>query len=374
MKKIFTLLLVASASLFTTVGVQAQIYYDFTTATPTSNGSSNITAGPITQGNNNGTTPLLTTTSASAGYPGASGGNNAGAAANTGGFNPVTSTYFEVTLTPTAGNSVVLTGISFGSRSTSTGPQAANVRTSVDGYATDQATFVLQANSIWTFYSSSLAVTGVTGSPVTLRIYGYNGAGSPGPGTANWRIDDLTINPTALPLKLTSFNASIVNNAAALGWTSESESNVKGFSIEKSLNGTNFSEIGFVGATNRSSQSNYTFTDNNLKAGVSYYRLKMQDLDGASKMSQVVVINNKSSIKAEVFPNPAFSNLTVSHNKAFKGALINILSIEGKLVKSYPVAEGAVQTGLSVNELVKGNYLLIFKNNGKTSSTQFSKQ
>ena len=95
---------------------------DFSTATPLSGLPADITGATVTQGNNNGTTTLITATSVSSGYPGASGGNNAGAAANVGAFSATGSAYFTFTLTPQAGEVVTTSAISFGSRSTTTGP------------------------------------------------------------------------------------------------------------------------------------------------------------------------------------------------------------------------------------------------------------
>jgi hypothetical protein len=118
---------------------RAQIIWDFSTATPLSGIPAGVSVSAVSQGNNNGTTTLLTTTSASSGYTGATGGNNAGAAANVGAFSPDTSTYFEWTLTPAAGVSITVSQINFGSRSTGTGPQAYDIRTSLDNFATAAA-------------------------------------------------------------------------------------------------------------------------------------------------------------------------------------------------------------------------------------------
>src|ERR1700733_562684 len=106
---------------------RAQVYWDFSTATPLSGIPAGVTVSPVAQGNNNGTTVLLSTTSASSGYAGASGGNNAGAAANVGAFRPDTTTYFEWTLTPAASVAITVSQINFGSRSTGRGPLAYDI-------------------------------------------------------------------------------------------------------------------------------------------------------------------------------------------------------------------------------------------------------
>jgi DNA/RNA endonuclease G (NUC1) len=171
------------------------VYWSFDTATP-GNFPAGVTSSALTQNNNNGTTPLLTSVSISSGYAGASGGNNAGAAARVGPLNTAASgsAYFEFTLTPAAGQPLTVTGLSFGSRSTSTGPQAYDIFSSVDNFTTRVATGALVNNSTWTLQAPVMTtVTGAAGSAVTFRIYGYGGSGSAATSTANWRIDDLKI-------------------------------------------------------------------------------------------------------------------------------------------------------------------------------------
>lgn len=160
----------------------------------------NVTGGALSQGNNNGTTDLINTTSNSTGsngtYTGASGANNAGAAAKLGALVTTAggSTYFTFTLAPSAGTKLSLHALAFGNRSTGTGPQAYAIYTSVDGFAAPLATSTFANDSKWLWNSpTTTMVSAATGAPLAVRIYGYNGAGSPAAGTANWRIDDLTV-------------------------------------------------------------------------------------------------------------------------------------------------------------------------------------
>jgi len=191
------------ATLAVSSGAPAVIYWDFVTATPTSGMPAGVTGGTVVQGNNNGTTTLLTTTSAASGYPGVSGTFNAGAAARIGALNQGAggSAYFEFTFTPDAGRQFAATALSFGARSTGTGPQAYAVFSSVDGYASPVASGTLANDSVWRLITPVFAgVTGSAGAPVTFRIYGYNGTGSPAAGTANWRLDDLKLTAGLLAL------------------------------------------------------------------------------------------------------------------------------------------------------------------------------
>jgi hypothetical protein len=217
-------------------------------------------------------------------------------------------------------------------------------------------------------------VTGLAGAPVVVRIYGFNGTGAV-ENTATWRIDDLTFNPTNIvPLNLTSFNASFNGKISELKWSTVNESNIKGFSIEKSSNGSEYREVAFIAANNTASQNNYSLDDANLGSGSNFYRIKIISNDGSVKYSNIVVINNKQSIKAELFPNPVIANVTVTHSKANAGAVIRVLNIAGKQIKTYAVQAGAVQSALSVSELIRGNYVLIFENHTQKSIIKFSKQ
>lgn len=163
----------------------------------------NVTAGDVSQGNNNGTTTLLTTTSASSGYTGASGTNNAGAAARAGVLNTAASgsAYFEFTLTPVAGYTVSVSEVKFGSRSTGTGPQAFSILSNKDNYAAAVAGDTLLANSTWALKTTAISpvLTSGVGTSLVIRIYGHSGTGSPSANTANWRIDDLQLSLTATP-------------------------------------------------------------------------------------------------------------------------------------------------------------------------------
>ena len=192
--------------------------YNFTagTAAPLSV-PSKITVSSLVQGNNNGTTVMVTNASVSSGYTGASGTYNAGAAARTGVLNTAASgsAYFEFTLTPTAGNIATLTGISFGSRATSTGPLAYAIRSSLDGYVANITSGTLTNTSAWTLISNTaLSVSSASGTAITFRIYGYNGTGTASANTANWRIDDINLTGSVNSFNATQCYSLIANTGA----------------------------------------------------------------------------------------------------------------------------------------------------------------
>lgn len=200
MRKLYPARLLATLLiiLITTV-IQAQtIGWNFTGGASPSTTTANIAVTDLTSGNNFGTTTLIGSTSASSGYTGASGGNNAGAASRIGTLNTGSSgsAYFEFTLTPSNGYDFTISAISFGTRRTGTGPQAYTIRSSADNYTTDIVLGNIVENSTWVLKSHT-GLTSTYNAATTFRIYGYNGTGSPGMNTANWRIDDLSLSVTA---------------------------------------------------------------------------------------------------------------------------------------------------------------------------------
>jgi hypothetical protein len=174
------------------------VTYNFTAPTA-ANIPANLTVSTMTVGNSFGSTSMITGSSVSSGYTGATGGNNAGVPANIGSLNVSTSTnaYFEFTLTPNSNYVVTLNGISFGTRSTTSGPQAFSLRTNKDNYATNIATGSISNNSAWTIKTPTVSsISSNAGAPIIFRLYGYNGGSTPTSGTVNWRIDDVLLNLT----------------------------------------------------------------------------------------------------------------------------------------------------------------------------------
>ncbi len=158
-------------------------------ASPSSSDALGFTVGDVSRVNG-GSGTLLTNTSASSGYTGASGEYNMNAAAVIGALNTASSTYFSVTLTRGAADSVVLQDVTFGSRSTGTGPTGYSMFSAAD-LATVLASGALQTNGNWALQSPTFTDTFIdAGGGTSIRIYGYGGTSASG---GNWRIDDLTL-------------------------------------------------------------------------------------------------------------------------------------------------------------------------------------
>lgn len=93
---------------------------------------------------------------------------------------------------------------------------------------------------------------------------------------------------------LTSFTIKDSSSIALLQWITSQEFSLSFFSIERSVDGNSFTEIGQVtSAGNPNSDTKYFFTDyNNNTVKNYYYRLKMENLDGSYNYSAAIAYND----------------------------------------------------------------------------------
>ncbi|RYG50898.1 MAG: T9SS type A sorting domain-containing protein [Chitinophagaceae bacterium] len=267
----------------------------------------------------------------------------------------------------------MLTGISFGSRSTSTGPQAYAVTSSVDGFTSTLAAGALSNNSTWTTTGQqALNVVGLAGVPVILRIYGFNGTGTPSLNTANWRVDDLTLYTTPLPIKLISFDATVNAGTVRLKWLTGEETDGGKIVIEKAGDSRNFTEIGEVAAKN-GLENSYSFEDA-LSTGNSYYRLKLVDKNGSFAYSNTVAVKGKATTSISLFPNPAASTLRINMGKKATYSSYRIVGIDGRVAMTADFPEGNSEIVVDLAGLTKGRYLISLEGNSGQESHSFIKE
>jgi hypothetical protein len=207
---------------------------------------------------------------------------------------------------------------------------------------------------------------------IAIRQNNNSGVGTPNADLDGFRVSQGWYN-APLPLTLLAFNGTLNNEVVNLSWSTTNEVNVSSFSIERSVNGKEFSAIGKLAAKGSITSNEYNFTDEKAVAGVSYYRLKMVDNDGAYKYSQVITIKGKT-IGVSIYPNPVRSDITVQHEAALKGASVSVLDLSGKQVLKVNVQAGAVQTSLDAAKLAPGTYMIVYNNDGVRLSKQFVKQ
>lgn len=189
---------------------------------------------------------------------------------------------------------------------------------------------------------------------------------------------------STLPVQLSSFTAILsTDKKVNLSWTTASEVNFSHFVIEKSNDGTNFSEGGLVFANgNTSDYSNYSFIDNLSSATdmLVFYRLRMVDTDGKTKYSDVRVIRlampNTNPVAISAFPNPAISDIRVTISASWQGKKVQyeIFGSNGNLVQKQVKQNSSQTETLDMRSLSSGVYVLRVICNNEVSTQRIVKQ
>ena len=208
----------------------------------------------------------------------------------------------------------------------------------------------------------------LAGNPdVVFRFVMYTETGyAGGYNVDGFMIDDfeITYNPVALPVELTSFNAELIKKTAELKWTTAMESNNSGFEIERAFSGENFTKIGFVkGAGNSTTDTDYSFEDSDLRSGWIYYRLKQIDNDGKVTYSDIkpIFVKDSEEIIVNVYPNPAIDFINVSVSLPIdKEFFIKLYDLQGRVYQKRSFKQNGQihQLSLSINDLTPGIYFV----------------
>ncbi|TCZ65850.1 T9SS type A sorting domain-containing protein [Flaviaesturariibacter aridisoli] len=173
-----------------------------------------------------------------------------------------------------------------------------------------------------------------------------------------------------LPVSLLRFTGKRTNGRNELKWTTASESNNRGFAIERSTDGLNFTQVSFVPSRaaggNSTSDINYTFAENITAGSKWYYRLKQEDLDGRSKYSAVVMLkSDKSGIITVdgIYPNPVKGAASVRLQASAQGGnvVLQLTDMQGRVVRQQSVlteAGASTTVNLDLAGLAAGPYHL----------------
>jgi glucuronoarabinoxylan endo-1,4-beta-xylanase len=140
---------------------------------------------------------------------------------------------------------------------------------------------------------------------------------------------------TALPVSIGSFTVTQVQKEVQLNWKTYSEANNRGFEVERSSDGTNFENIGFVvGKGNSSLESLYTFTDRSPLNAMNHYRLKQIDQDNNFRYTPIRAIRfNTIEPTITLYPNPATNTLFLDGNGGKVSGKLVIVDGSGRVVR-----------------------------------------
>jgi Secretion system C-terminal sorting domain/Lamin Tail Domain len=184
-------------------------------------------------------------------------------------------------------------------------------------------------------------------------------------------LDNITgLGAAALPIELKRFfGLRQKDGSVQLNWTTLTEKLAKSFEIERADRplSDRFEKITSLAAAGESSSElNYDFLDREAPTNA-YYRLKMVDLDGNFKFSNIISLKNKETalVIKDIFPNPTTDMATIRFNAATESTHdLSIFDVSGRRVwaESFDAQKGEQLREVSLGGLPNGFYLLEISN------------
>ncbi|KAA0990932.1 hypothetical protein [Dyadobacter aurulentus] len=262
-----------------------------------------------------------------------------------------------------------ISSISFRLRRSPSGPNKVQLRSSLDGFASDLTAITITNSDVFNSFSVPVHISNLSDNTFSIRIYAHNATKIQG---VLW-FDEIVINglvlPIVLPLELTQFKAESAEKAITLFWETAWEKSTDEFLIERSSDLVNFERIGSVAAAGETSaRKNYHFTDNLPISGASYYRLRLVDQDGSFSFSKTIDVHtSKTGDDLVVQPNPASPEKIIISGKDISPDDLCLTSAAGLQISFKCVKNGPNSVILlPVRLLSPGLYVLTYpKNIGK---------
>jgi hypothetical protein len=181
--------------------------------------------------------------------------------------------------------------------------------------------------------------------------------------------------PVALPIELLYFTAKQEKTSVKLDWATATETNNDYFVVERSLDGTNFSEVfRKKGAGNSVNTLYYNGFDKSPVEGISYYRLKQVDYDAKYKYSNIQSVKFNladEELGLKIYPNPAVdSRFTIDYTIGKATAVeVKFYNPIGQLLhtETWNVSKGSNVKDFYFPEVAEGMYVIELKNTDGTS-------
>jgi hypothetical protein len=185
-----------------------------------------------------------------------------------------------------------------------------------------------------------------------------------------------------LPVELTSFAYSTVNNSIKLHWETKTEINNNLFEIERKSKNSNWAKIGEIkGSGNSTSPKQYSFTDNVFLPNGKYdYRLKQVDYNGQYNYSKEIEVNlifiPKEYSLENNFPNPFNPTTVIRYSLPFDSNVrLIIYNTQGQLINELVngvKSAGAYEINFNAASLSSGIYFYSITANSLNGNKNYS--
>jgi photosystem II stability/assembly factor-like uncharacterized protein len=173
-----------------------------------------------------------------------------------------------------------------------------------------------------------------------------------------------------IPVELTAFTAIPEGNDVILNWQTASETNNKGFDVERQVS-SQWEKVGFVeGNGTSTAPHSYSYRDRNLNEGRYNYRLKQIDLDGSYKYSGTIEVQAGSTpdqyFLSRNYPNPFNPSTTIEFTVPENAGnvrltIYNVLGEKAAEIVNGPLAAGKYTYKWNAKNITSGIYFYELK-------------
>lgn len=224
------------------------------------------------------------------------------------------------------------------------------------------------ATQTWTTYSISLPLNAGT---QTIMLKSTSSTTF----NINWMEFSMAVQ-SPLPVKFVYFNTQCDNGNVNLKWKTASEQNSLRFSVQRSTDGTHWSEVGSVAAAGQTTEEkSYSFVDRTSATG--YYRILEYDQNGQTTISGIVKSSCSAKTEVALYPNPSSGNAALSITVLQRTSLnLDVLDSKGALVqqKALQLPAGTTSIPLNMSDYSDGIYTIIARYNGEMKTLKMIKR
>lgn len=153
-------------------------------------------------------------------------------------------------------------------------------------------------------------------------------------------------------------------NTAILNWTVSAERNLKSYTLQRSGNGTQYTDVVSYTADGRTA---YNKVDAQPLGGINYYRVRIENVDGSISYSDVKMVRFDAKGVVTVFPNPATDNVNIQLPDNWQGhpARIDVIALSGQVLITKSLNAANQVEAIRIDHLPAGIYHLRIAGNNK---------
>ncbi|HNT19678.1 MAG TPA: PQQ-dependent sugar dehydrogenase [Saprospiraceae bacterium] len=163
---------------------------------------------------------------------------------------------------------------------------------------------------------------------------------------------------TALPFKLSRFQAHWIHPRVELRWSNHTETDLAHYTVEKSKEGLRFLSIAqVIPKKEESAPNDYIYYDEQIESGESYYRLKLTGTDQSADYSDIVRVRVPDNENSLAFYRASTREILIHPGSVSENEVLSLFAVHGNLIIEVP---GGVKS-IGAESLNAGVYILVVK-------------